>query len=355
MNNEKKVSVIIPTFNRAYCIEKSIKSVITQTYPNWELIIVDDNSSDNTYEIIKPYVKSNTNIIYRKNEFSKGPAGARNFGISVSNGDYIAFLDSDDEWVSDHLTEGLKIMKETEKDLFFASWYTDSSLNVVYMSEGSMKDSFKKMLIDLNIKEREKDIYVFDLNFFEYMTLNIIYFYHINTMIISKELLLRLKYYFREELFAAEDIEFISRCISINGFCYINKPHFIYNQGNDNLYNFISRKDIDIKKLIYDEDKVKKLIRCDLNKCEMFSLRKKYLISYKGRINKKACIKACNIKLSKKLFTIAILTQKLNYKQFLICMLLSNFYNFKLYKIKYLILGIFRKKIFPDPKLLNFN
>lgn len=355
MNYKDKITVIIPTYNRAYCIERSIQSVITQTYTNWELIIVDDNSTDNTYEVIVPFIKKYNGIVYRKNVYSKGPAGARNFGISISTGDFIAFLDSDDEWVPNHLMDGINAMKQTRKNLFFASWYTDSSCNHIYMSEGSMKVSFKNMLSELNIKENDSDIYSFDSNFFEYMTIKRIYFYHINTMIVSKKILSKLKYSFIEELRASEDIEFISRCISIDGFCYVNKPHFIYYMGTDNLYNFIDRSEINLNKLLLDDEKIKKIIKCDLDKCKMFSLRKDYVKKINIDIDKKACIKACNIKISKKMFTIAVLVQKNDHKLFLKCMLHSIICDLKLYKIKYLILWLLGKKILPSKDLLNFN
>lgn len=95
----KKVSIIIPTYNAESFIDKTIQSVINQTYNNWELIIVDDFSQDNTAVKLEKWKKSNDkiNIIFL-NKNSGGPAHPKNIGFLNSTGDYIAYLDHDDEW-----------------------------------------------------------------------------------------------------------------------------------------------------------------------------------------------------------------------------------------------------------------
>ena len=93
------VSIIMPTLNRADTIKRAIRSVQTQTFTDWELIVVDDGSTDNTAALIEgcdPRLK----LIRQENQ---GTAGARNTGLCASSGSYIAFLDSDDEWLSHHL------------------------------------------------------------------------------------------------------------------------------------------------------------------------------------------------------------------------------------------------------------
>src|SRR5215510_618603 len=93
------VSVIMPTFNRADTIKRAIRSVQAQTFTDWELIVVDDGSTDNTVALIEgcdPRLK----LIRQENQ---GTAGARNAGLHASAGSYIAFLDSDDEWLPHHL------------------------------------------------------------------------------------------------------------------------------------------------------------------------------------------------------------------------------------------------------------
>jgi glycosyltransferase involved in cell wall biosynthesis len=101
-------SVILCTFNRGYIIERAIKSVIEQTFDDWELIIVDDGSNDNTKEIVLPYL-SDKRISYHY-EANKGQALARNFGCSLATGRYFTFLDSDDEYLLDHLDSRFDIL-----------------------------------------------------------------------------------------------------------------------------------------------------------------------------------------------------------------------------------------------------
>jgi glycosyltransferase involved in cell wall biosynthesis len=103
-----KVSVIIPTYNRAQLIIRSVQSVLNQTYKNFELIVIDDGSSDGTKDVLTPYMDC-IRYFYQEN---KGISAARNRGLQEAKGDYIAFLDSDDEWVPEKLAIQVKIMDE---------------------------------------------------------------------------------------------------------------------------------------------------------------------------------------------------------------------------------------------------
>lgn len=98
-----KVSVVLPTFNRADWLAVSIGSVLRQSFTDWELIVVDDRSEDETKEVVAHYAAQDARIIYLPNERAQGPSGARNHGIDHARGTYIALLDSDDEWESFHL------------------------------------------------------------------------------------------------------------------------------------------------------------------------------------------------------------------------------------------------------------
>jgi len=109
MNRFPLVSVVIPVFNRESFIERAVNSVLNQTYWNFELIVVDDGSTDNTVKRLKNYV-DNIKILYQSN---KGVSAARNLGVKFSKGKYIAFLDSDDEWLPEKLE---KQIKETIKN-----------------------------------------------------------------------------------------------------------------------------------------------------------------------------------------------------------------------------------------------
>ena len=111
---KEKVSIILPTYNRAHLIERSIASVLNQTYCDFELLVVDDGSTDNTEEIVKGIEDSR--IRYIRCEENGGPARARNKGIAEARYEYIAFQDSDDEWHSDKLEKQMRVMLEASED-----------------------------------------------------------------------------------------------------------------------------------------------------------------------------------------------------------------------------------------------
>lgn len=106
------VSIIMPAYNAEKYISESIESVLAQTYKNWELIIVDDCSKDNTTEIIKKYADSDIRIKAIFLTDNKGVANARNMALKNSQGRYLAFLDSDDLWLDNKLEKQINFMKQ---------------------------------------------------------------------------------------------------------------------------------------------------------------------------------------------------------------------------------------------------
>ena len=100
MDKNPFFSVVIATYNRAYWVSKAIGSVLNQTYSNWELIIVDDGSTDNTSEVVESFKDPRIQYIYQKNQER---SAARNNGMDQSTGEYITFLDSDDYYLENHL------------------------------------------------------------------------------------------------------------------------------------------------------------------------------------------------------------------------------------------------------------
>ncbi len=111
---EKKVSVIIPTYNDSNNLIKAIESVLSQTYPNIEIIVVDDGSTDDTRNILSSYIDSNKIIyLYQKNS-SVGVA--RENGVKISNGEYIAYLDSDDRWIDNDKIKQQVLFLENNTD-----------------------------------------------------------------------------------------------------------------------------------------------------------------------------------------------------------------------------------------------
>jgi len=110
-----KVSIIIPTYNRAYLLPRTIKSVLNQTFKDFELIIVDDGSLDNTREVVEEFQKKDQRVKYIWQENSGRPARPKNVGIKNAKGEYIAFLDSDDEWLPEKLEKQLSLFEYSKK------------------------------------------------------------------------------------------------------------------------------------------------------------------------------------------------------------------------------------------------
>lgn len=116
------VSIITPMYNSEKFIEATIKSVIGQTYKNWEMIIVDDCSTDNSINIVKPYVENDSRIKYIRSESNKGVSNARNIALREAQGQFIAFLDSDDIWNEYKLEKQIDFMIKKDCAISFTSY-----------------------------------------------------------------------------------------------------------------------------------------------------------------------------------------------------------------------------------------
>lgn len=123
--SEGLVSVIMPSYNTAKYIERSIKSVQAQTYCDWELIIVDDCSTDNTDDIVVSYLKDER-IKYIKNDVNSGAAVSRNRALREAKGKWIAFLDSDDLWLPEKLEKQVAYMIKND----YKFTYTDYQIQL---------------------------------------------------------------------------------------------------------------------------------------------------------------------------------------------------------------------------------
>jgi teichuronic acid biosynthesis glycosyltransferase TuaG len=106
------VSIVTPVFNAERYIEQTILSVLGQSYQNWELLLIDDCSRDHSAEIIKNYTEKDPRIKYHRLKENSGAAVARNAAINFAKGEYLAFLDSDDLWMTDKLKRQLAYMNE---------------------------------------------------------------------------------------------------------------------------------------------------------------------------------------------------------------------------------------------------
>lgn len=115
------VSIITPVYNGEKWISECIESVIAQTYKNWELIIVNDNSKDSTVEIVNRYV-NDKRIKLLSNDINRGVDFSRNLALNSAKGDFIAFLDSDDLWYPEKLEKQISFMKQNNYNFTFTSY-----------------------------------------------------------------------------------------------------------------------------------------------------------------------------------------------------------------------------------------
>ncbi len=143
LNTKPLVSIIIPTFNREDVIAETLQSVINQTYNNWEIIIVDDGSTDKTYNKILNFIEQYPKQIkfFNRTTVKKGGSVCRNIGIEKSNGDFIIFLDSDDvlaSWCLEQRVNAILEFPELDFGIFHAETFTktpgDGKLHTVFLA-----------------------------------------------------------------------------------------------------------------------------------------------------------------------------------------------------------------------------
>lgn len=147
---EELVSIIMPTYNCSKFIAETIESVLEQSYSNWELLITDDCSSDNTEEIVNKYSANDSRIKYKKLSANCGAAMARNDAMERAKGSYMAFLDSDDLWTNDKLEEQIKFMKLND---YYFTCTSYEQINEDGMSLGRIiksieKTDYNRLLLD---------------------------------------------------------------------------------------------------------------------------------------------------------------------------------------------------------------
>lgn len=148
MNN--LVSIITPSYNSSQFIQETIDSVLSQAYVNWEMIIVDDVSTDNSIEIINQYIKNDSRIKLIQLENNSGAAVARNTAIENAKGKYIAFLDSDDIWKKDKLEKQIKFMQNYDSSFSYSAY---DLIN----EEGKSLNTIKDPLTNLTYYELLKE------------------------------------------------------------------------------------------------------------------------------------------------------------------------------------------------------
>jgi GalNAc5-diNAcBac-PP-undecaprenol beta-1,3-glucosyltransferase len=207
------------TFNRAHFIEETLLSIQKQTYTNWECLIIDDGGTDNTKEVITPFLNNDNRFKYLKrlNEYQKGLPGCRNYGLDISNGDFVIFFDDDDFIHPDNLNISLyTLMKE---NVTFCHYQ-----KLAYIDKLPLIENEKTSIIN---KITKSEIYEIITNKIRLASCTVLW---------KKECFINIR--FNETLQYAEEWECYSRIIlegnsgvTINNILYFNRKHENSNTG----------------------------------------------------------------------------------------------------------------------------
>jgi len=226
-----EMGVIIPTFNRARFLERAVTSVLRQGVTPLEILIVDDRSTDDTRQVVERLQEMCGDIRYLANDRTKGPSGARNKGILNASGRYLAFLDSDDEWLDDHLTEAVDVLaSHNEIDVLFGNF------RIVEEKSGRFIGNFfdaKEVLPTLHTGELDGHIRMLKDDLFTALIRE--NFFHLGGAVIRARSLQGLL--FDEDIGFAEDRDFALRLFRERGavFAYRTNPVFVMLRHEGNL------------------------------------------------------------------------------------------------------------------------
>lgn len=319
------VSIIIPFLNRGNIIHKTMDSVEKQTYVNWECILIDDGSKDNTVDIIKNYTTKDTRfkVYSRPSNKLKGPSSCRNFGIEKARGEFIVFLDSDDLLANYCLEERVKAFK-TYKECDFLVFQMERFLK-------TPKNYSKKSLVSL---ERKHCLSSF-------LQLNSIW--QITSPIYKLDFLNRIKG-FNEELLNYEDLEFAAKVIfNSNDYKLFNNIDSYY-RNDENYIKKYKTKEVINKSIESYIIVVKSLNKEVITKCKNLKMRSSYcqdiIYGYKRIFSLYIKESVKDYKYQNKLIINFFNTHNyLTRKQFFIFFFTHNFL-FKFHKVKGI--GLFR-------------
>lgn len=348
MRENSLVSVIMPVYNRESKIANSINSVIAQSYENFELIIIDDHSTDNTKGVIEGFSNKDSRIKYFSNNGLKGVAATRNVGLKVAKGKYIAFLDSDDLWSENHLKRSIEVLDDLNLKVCFSFWVEeDLNGNLKYLfDEGAYKSKLNEAIKNLNADEKNNSVIFNNPDFLQYSILAGFYCTHINTLVLERDVLEEIGM-FDECLRASEDDDFEFNIFCKYKFALIKEYHFTYKQGEDNIYNFIDRKNYDLEKLMTNKKVVERVSICLENKTKALTKEISNIKAIEDLKENKLCVKKCCKKLGKKYFTLGFLNSRTSKLKSLKYGLLALKYSFSLLNIK-LIIHIIFPHLFSD-------
>lgn len=199
MKSSFLVSIILPTYNSARWIRRSINSVLAQTYPAWELIVWDDGSTDSTTQIVSSYTDKRIKYYHASN---KGVSFARNQAILQTRGEYLAFLDSDDEWYPNKLSDQVSIFHAFPQiDVLFSNF---QNVNELRKERYYAFDHYKKAMRKLETRGLSNNLFLITSGILEILAVD--NFIATDTVILRRGLL---EYCgkFNENLRSSEDFE----------------------------------------------------------------------------------------------------------------------------------------------------
>jgi len=212
-----RVSIILPTWNGSKYITKALDSVLAQTFSDWELIIINDGSTDNTEEIVGEYVKKDKRVRYYYHN-NKGQEQSRKYGIELSNGKYIAFIDDDDVWIDKN-----KIEKQIE--------FMDENSGYVLLGTGGIVcDENYNKISGYKVSEKDKDIkntFLYKNNFIQ------------SSVVLRKNILSNINFSNEEKYKVAEDYNLWLKIGLLGKVANINESMvmYMYREGNTSFKN----------------------------------------------------------------------------------------------------------------------
>jgi len=254
-------SIIVPTYNRSVIIANAIKSVIDQTYEHWELIIVDDGSSDNTREVIESFDDKRIKYFFKDHEER---SIARNFGINMSKGDYISFLDDDDEILENYLAKFYEYIHSSNgnEKIFLCKEYAKSTDGKVEKEAYSKK--MEKNLIQLIWEKRPS----------------------ITSFVFSRAILEKIR--FSSKYNINEDYDLLLRVIFDHKIGYVPHHLFVYDKHplQSSQTKFINYRENGLLELNHTEQLIKKHLK-ELKKhvsvSKIYDLFNRKLYAYASR------------------------------------------------------------------------
>ncbi len=224
--NMPTVSVIIPTYNRAHVLGRSIQSVLNQTFQDFELIIVDDGSTDDTESLLNRF--SSKKIKYVRHQGNRGRSVTRNTGIRLAKGDYIAFLDDDDEWMPEKLDKQMKIIGTAPPEV-----------GVVF-TKFKQYDRFGNYVPQRKLPKKEGNIFKQLLGE---------YFIGLQTILVKKECFDKAGL-FSERILYAQDWDLLLRISQHYQFLYIDEPLAIVHEQPEGRSLKHKRHLVDIQRML---------------------------------------------------------------------------------------------------------